>query len=53
MLYTKFQASEPNGSKAEVFSYVFLCLEPRTPGAGPFKTLALGLNELGKGPLGL
>ena len=35
MLHTKFQASKPSGSEKEdfcIFFYVFLWLEPRTPG---------------------
>ena len=42
MLYTKFQASEPNGSEEEdflIYFYVFLWFKPRTPGQRPPWTL--------------
>ena len=39
---TKFQASKPSGSEVEdflIFFYVFLWLEPMTPGQRPSWTL--------------
>ena len=42
MLHTKFQASKPSGSEVEdflIFFYVFLWLEPMTPGQRPSWTL--------------
>ena len=42
MLHTKFQASKPSGSEVDdvlIFFYVFLWLEPMTPGQRPSWTL--------------
>ena len=42
MLGTEFQASKPSGSEEEdfrIFFYVFLWLEPTTPGHEPSWTL--------------
>ena len=42
MLVTEFQASKPSGSEEEdflIFFYVFLWLEPTTPGQKPSWTL--------------
>ena len=57
MLKTKFQASEPSSSEAEdFFFHLFLCISMvRTWDSlawGYFGPWGLGLNKLGKGPLG-
>ena len=56
MLHTKFQASKPSGSEVEdflIFFYVFLWLEPMTPGQRPSWTLGPSIRyKLGRGPLG-
>ena len=56
MFHIKVQASEPSGSEAGDFFKIFFMgfyqsnLGP--PGAKPFGPGELGLNKLGKGPLG-